>query len=135
MQIFLVVQEANFAMVSRDVISNPKLSYRAKGLYAYLVMRGAIKDWHLNLEDIIAHGIEGKKAIYTALKELKNANLYAIGSIKDRDTGRFKGSAWYVFHKPYTPKDLAEIMNEAQRMLEADTALPLFGNAGLRESR
>jgi hypothetical protein len=135
MQIFLVVQEANFAMISRDVISNPSLSYRAKGVYAYLVMRGAIKNWNLNLEDIIAHSIDGKKAIYKALKELKSANLYTTGSIKDRETGQFRGSAWYVFHRPYTPKDLAEIMNEAERMLEADTALPLFGNAGLRESR
>ncbi len=61
---------SKFTIVPNQIIDDPTISFRAKGIYAYL--RSKPDDWEFRVSNIVGAGKEGRDAIQTALKELED---------------------------------------------------------------
>lgn len=66
-------QNIPFTMVANDVLSNPKLSWQAKGLYAYLYSKP--EDWNFSVFRIVKETDNGKAATLAAIQELEDIKL------------------------------------------------------------
>lgn len=71
MSIIRIVKDKDnpYVMISKEVINNPNLSFKAKGIFTYLM--GKPDNWTCQVTDIIKHGKDGKASVYSALKELR----------------------------------------------------------------
>jgi len=77
-----------FAVIPNDALQNHALSFKARGLLAYLLSQP--DDWRISsgaLARLAVH--DGRESIRTALKELETANYLHRRRTKDPDTGRF----------------------------------------------
>ena len=101
---------SNFTTVSNSAILDPQLSFRAKGVWLYLMSKP--NDWKANVKDIINFGKEGRDAVYTAIDELISGG-YAEYIERERVGGQFQGRDLTVYEtainrgsprteKPYT---------------------------------
>lgn len=68
--IFRVIKSAEnpFVMMDKRALSDPKLSYKAKGILAYLLSRP--DNWTINVSDVVNHSPDGEFAVRTGIKEL-----------------------------------------------------------------
>lgn len=57
-----------YVMISNELIQDSELSFRAKGIMAYILSRPDC--WQVTIRDLMKHGKEGRDAIYKGLKEL-----------------------------------------------------------------
>jgi len=58
-----------FTIVPNSALNDPKISFRAKGVYAYL--RSKPDDWEFRVPNITRDGTEGRDAVVKAIKELE----------------------------------------------------------------
>lgn len=82
-----------WAQVPRIVIEDPKLSWKAKGLYAYLVSRP--DEWEVRRKDLIRRSTDGSTSLDSGVRELQDAGLLVIQTSHDSD-GKFVGTEWLV---------------------------------------
>lgn len=87
----------NYKTISLDPIqSYPNLSWKAKGLWTYLISRP--EGWEFRLTDIIKRANDGRTAVKSAMQELKDIGLLKITQDKDKE-GKFY-SLWTVTEDP-----------------------------------
>jgi hypothetical protein len=89
-------REDPFARIPKTLLDDATLSWKAKGVLAYLMSKP--DHWHLRLSDIIKHATEGESAVRSALKELRKAGYADLCKI--RSAGRFKEWVWKVSDSP-----------------------------------
>jgi hypothetical protein len=90
-----------FARVSKQLLDDPKLSWKAKGIMAYLL--GKPPKWKLRVTDLVKKSSDGKHAIRAALKELQ-VNGYATFE-RVRLDGKIVDTIWKVADSPlFLPK-------------------------------
>lgn len=65
--------KGSFSWIYNNILYDPSLSLRAKGLWAY--MNGKPDNWNFSSAGICSQTKEGRDAILSALRELCNANL------------------------------------------------------------
>jgi len=65
----LIKENIPFTMVANEVLYNKNLSFKAKGLYSYLFSKP--DTWDFSGDRIIMETVDGRKAIFSALKELE----------------------------------------------------------------
>lgn len=87
-----------FARVDRRILSDPRLSWKAKGILAYLL--GHSNDWQVRVTDIIKRSTDGRDAVYSAMKELREIGYAELAQI--RKGGKFIGKEWTVSDSPNT---------------------------------
>jgi hypothetical protein len=75
-----------FGAAPNDLLNNPEISFRAKGLYAFINSKP--QDWDFSVESIANQNKEGKDAIRAAIKELE-ANGYLIRQKYKDSFGQF----------------------------------------------
>jgi ABC-type lipopolysaccharide export system ATPase subunit len=63
----------NFVMLDKGFLDDPRLSFKAKGILAYLLSKP--DNWKVIVKDLINHSQDGKKAVYSGLRELKNTAI------------------------------------------------------------
>lgn len=81
-----------FSRVPHAVLEDERLSWRAKGIMAYLL--GRPDDWIIRMRDIQNRSKEGRDAIRSAMQELKRAGYAKM--IPRIDCGRMMGAMWEV---------------------------------------
>jgi biotin operon repressor len=92
--------ESNFSVISNAVIRDSRLSYRARGVLLEILSRP--DNWRVSGDSLARSGKEGRDAILTALKELRECGY--IRMVKERkEDGTFVTNN-YVYD---TPQDLA----------------------------
>src|SRR5688572_29114682 len=64
-------EPAKYATISKGFLSDVRLTYRAKGILAYLLSKP--DDWQVRETDLIKQGPDGRHAVRRALQELHNA--------------------------------------------------------------
>ena len=70
MAIIRVVKNENpFAQIDKAPLEDPKLSFKAKGILAYLLSKP--DDWKLQVADLENHSNDGERSIYSGIKELR----------------------------------------------------------------
>lgn len=99
--IFRVEKNADnpFVMIDRRVIENPKLSWKAKGLLAYLLSRP--DNWVVRFGDLAKRAPDGGHTVRAAMKELKAAGHVKV--VAERENGRVKQWTYTVFESPVSP--------------------------------
>jgi DnaD/phage-associated family protein len=96
--IFRVAKNADnpFVMIDRRVIENPKLSWKAKGLLAYLLSRP--DNWVVRFRDLVNRAPDGAHTVRVAMKELKAAGHVKITT--EREEGRVTRWVYTVYESP-----------------------------------
>ena len=87
----------NFAVLDKAFLENKTLSWKAKGMLAYLLSRP--EDWHVMAKQLTTCSTDGRDANYSALKELEVAGYILRNKLKDA-AGRIKEFEYVVFEKP-----------------------------------
>ena len=82
-----------YAQINRRTIQNPKLSWKAKGLLAYLL--SLPDDWKIHISELPKHCRDGVKATRAAFKELE-VEGYITGSRMRDEKGYFLGYEYIV---------------------------------------
>ena len=60
-----------FGVIPNELLNNPNVSFKAKGLYAFIQSKP--DDWDFSAERIATQTSDGRDAIRSALKELEDA--------------------------------------------------------------
>jgi len=86
-----------YVMIDKRPLENPSLSWKAKGVLAYLLSRP--DDWEIILGDLIKRSTDGESAVRSALKELRK-----VGHVRYLARERIKGQVgkaiWEVHEVP-----------------------------------
>jgi hypothetical protein len=85
-----------FVMIDRRVIENPSLSWKAKGLLAYLLSRP--DDWVVRFRDLVNRSPDGGHTVRAAMKELRRAGHVQVEA--EREGGRVKQWVYTVHESP-----------------------------------
>lgn len=100
MKKILVKKSSNYTTINNEFIFNKEMSLKSKGLLCHLL--ALPETWDLYVEEVEQWHKDGKKAIYSAFKELS-----ALGYI-ERTTQREKGKIvkwdYIVYEKPLSQK-------------------------------
>ena len=65
---------SNFVMMDKTFLEDNRLSFKAKGILAYLLSKP--DNWKVIVQDIMKYSTDGKASVYTGLKELKEYGYY-----------------------------------------------------------
>jgi hypothetical protein len=90
--IFRVVHDKNnpYVIINKAAMENPALSFKAKGILAYLMSRP--DGWEVSVADLVNRGIDGKASIRAGLQELEEAGH--MRRYASRKQGRITG--WHI---------------------------------------
>ncbi len=79
--------ESNFSVISNSVIRDTRLSYRARGVLLDILSRP--DNWRISADSLARSGSEGRHAILTALKELREVGYMRTQKLR-KDNGQFE---------------------------------------------
>lgn len=85
-----------YVMLNKSFLEHPTLSYRAKGILAYILSKP--DHWRLAVSDLVKHGKEGRDAIYSTLKELIQHGF--MQHLCYRKNGKITHYEYIVYEKP-----------------------------------
>jgi hypothetical protein len=90
-------KQVPFVQISRPLLQDTRISFKAKGLMAWMCDKP--DGWKFNIEGIASQSKEHKDAIETGLRELQKYGYLTITKKKD-DQGRFTGCDWELDQIP-----------------------------------
>ncbi len=85
-----------FVMIDRRPIENPKLSWKAKGLLAYLLSRP--DNWIVRFRDLVNRSPDGAHTVRAAMKELRAAGHVKV--LAEREKGRVLQWTYTIHESP-----------------------------------
>ena len=88
--------ENKFAIIRNEVLQDERLSFRARGILANILSRP--DNWRCSAWDLAKEGVEGRRAILTALTELETHG-YLVRSKSQNKAGQWSTSS-YVYDYP-----------------------------------
>jgi hypothetical protein len=114
-------REKNFLILDKTCLTEPKLSWGAKGLHTYLMSMP--DNWRVNVFNLQKSSKNGRDAVRSFLNELEEAGYIKKSLNRVAQTGRFGGFEYLVLEVP----DLKEntISPEMENQL---TVKPASGN-------
>lgn len=77
----------NYSVVANAGLQDPRLSFQAKGMLAYLLTKP--DDWDLRIDDLLTTGPDGLRVVRSALKELASCG-YVKREKKRSGTGKIE---------------------------------------------
>jgi len=86
-------KHSNFVVLDKEGIENPNLSWKAKGLLAYLVSRP--DNWHVYIEQLANVGTDGRDSTSGGIKELIEAGYIVRQRLTEN--GKFAGYDYTVY--------------------------------------
>ena len=89
--------DKRFRTISLQPIESSGLSWKAKGIHTYLITRPP--GWKINRSDLENRSTDGKSALTSGLKELREADYLRIEKLKG-DKGQYVGTKWTVVQNP-----------------------------------
>ncbi|WAX07163.1 hypothetical protein BF695P2_00033 [Bacteroides phage BF695P2] len=91
MNIITRKRNSNYTTISNVFLRDIRLSCKAKGILA--VIMGLPGDWDFSIRGILSITKEGRDAVYSAIKELKDHGYCEVSEQKDNN-GKFKGYSY-----------------------------------------
>ena len=96
MSVLRIKKSDNYVSIHKGALENPRLSFKAKGLWAYCMSRP--DDWTFHVSHLSTVSKDGEDAIYSAIKELeKEGYITKVQEVKD---GRFQKVDYMVLEVP-----------------------------------
>jgi len=120
MKIHLRKKKNKYAQVHENLLRNPDVSLKAKGLGAWLELHE--NGFVLNLSFILQSTKEGKEAINSAIKELKKGKYLLIEKTRN-DKGQFTAD-WYYDSEGIEPHTDLPYVDKLQKDNPAQEKLP-----------
>lgn len=107
-----------FVIVSKIPLDDTRLSWKAKGLHAYLMTKP--DSWVVIVAHLVRQGPDGKAAVMAALRELEDAG-YVERKPRDKVRGRYDGLDCTVYEEPRkSPDDTASDFQTPHRVRFSD---------------
>ena len=116
MKLIRVEKSKNFTTINNEFIFNKNLSLKAKGLLCHLL--ALPNDWSLYVEEVEKWHKDGKRAIYSTFKELKDNGYIERNIIREK--GKIKSWEYIVYEKPNLQK--LHLQNEDVENVEMQNA-------------
>lgn len=95
-------RENPFVMIDKTMLSDERLTWKAKGILAYLLSKP--NDWTVRVADIVKRSKDGRDAVYNGIKELEKYGYIKREQIREK--GNFKGTQYVVFERPQESETL-----------------------------
>jgi len=95
--IHIVTRENPYAQIDKRLLADRRLSWRAKGILAYLLSKPS--GWKVNVKDVWNNGAEGRNAVQDCLVELAEVGYAKLITVYG-DGGKLMGSQWQVMEEP-----------------------------------
>lgn len=96
MSIFRVRKNDNFVVMDKTALHDERLSWKAKGIIAYML--SLPDDWTFFLEELSTHAADGKDSLRAGLKELKQYGYLHRYPVKEN--GKIVKWETHVFETP-----------------------------------
>jgi len=122
MTILRVQKSQNYVVMDKAFLANQALSWKAKGLLAYLL--SLPDDWRINVKNLIGCAADGRDALQTALNELAKARFIVREATRNAE-GRFR----YEYTVFETPQVREKPKNPYVEPTSSATGFPDAGNA------
>ena len=120
MKKILVKKSSNFTTINNEFIFNKDMSLKAKGLLCHLLALPVT--WDLYVEEVEKWHKDGKKAIYSAFKEL--SQLGYVERSTQREKGKIVKWDYIVYEKPLSQKvEVEKLQVENEPLLNTDIKL------------
>lgn len=101
----------NFVMIDKTFLEDERLSFKAKGILAYLLSKP--DNWKVIVGNLVKFSKDGKSAVYAGLKELKECGYYVKTPIRSEDGRRISRWESTVYEMPDSLlSDFQEIENQ-----------------------
>lgn len=101
----------NFVMIDKTFLEDERLSFKAKGILAYLLSKP--DNWKVIVGNLVKYSKDGKSAVYAGLKELKECGYYVKTPIRSEDGRRISRWESTVYEMPDSLlSDFQEIENQ-----------------------
>ena len=100
MKVIRVEKDNNYTTSNNEFIFNKNMSLKSKGLLCHLL--ALPNDWKLYVEEVEKWHKDGKKAIYSAFKEL--TDLGYMTREQKRENGKIVSWDYVVYEKPLSQK-------------------------------
>lgn len=97
MAIRRVFKERNYTVVNNTGLKDDKLSFKSKGLLAYML--SLPDDWVFYEEELVKHSTEGISSVRSGLKELEQQG-YLVKQKKRNSKGQFTTNDWLLYEDP-----------------------------------
>jgi len=90
-------RQKGFTTIDNKVIRDDKLSWKARGIFAYLWSQS--DDWNFYETEIVKHSVDGRNSLRTGLKELEKFGYLKRKRIRN-DKGQVGESEWMLSENP-----------------------------------
>ena len=104
MGVIRVQKNSNYVVMSKVGLHDDRLSWKAKGLLAYMLSMP--NDWKFYDDELVKHAKDGKDALKSAIKELKQHG-YMRRERRQNEQGKIEWET-IVYEEPYTEKPSME---------------------------
>lgn len=91
------IRRKGFTVISNDVLNNTALSWKAKGLFAYLWSQSDL--WDFYEVEVLKHSTDGRASLRAGLKELEEHGYLKRYRNRD-DKGILRESKWILSEQP-----------------------------------
>lgn len=90
-------RENPYVQIDRAAIEDNRLSWKARGILAYLLSKP--DDWSIHLFDIVNHGTEGRDSVQAAMQELRDLGYAKLETVRSA-SGKVAGKEWIITEQP-----------------------------------
>lgn len=90
-------KERDYTVLDNTFLYDDKLSWKAKGLFAYI--QSIYEDFDIYMSELEKHATDGKDSLRSAMNELIEAGYIIRDEIREK--GRFSGYKYIVIENPH----------------------------------
>ncbi len=121
----------NYTNISNQLIRDSRLSWKARGIFAYLWSQA--DEWDFYVSEVAKHATDGRDALRSGLKELEKYG-YLTRKPSSGTGGQFDGMSWVLTDKPAESAENS-IDGETRQNAQKSAENPLDGKAVGRGTR
>lgn len=91
-------KQRDYTVMNNTFLRDNNLSWKAKGLFAYIL--SLPEDWKIYLNELQTHATDGETSLRSAIKELTDNGYIAQKRLKD-DKGRWVSYVYQIIENPF----------------------------------
>lgn len=112
---FRIRKDRDYVVIHNDVLLDKRLSWKAKGVLAYLLSKP--NDWVVRITDIRNKAKEGDKAVRGAIQELLDGGYLSRRIVRDEGK-RFSSFEYDVYESPCLNPGLPDRVKSYNRLMQ-----------------
>ncbi len=118
-----IIKHRNFKIpytqISNQIINDPRLSYKAKGILIYVLSKPP--NWVVRVTDLINRSPkEGLTSIRSGISELLLAGYAELRNNYDKEKKELTGRYYLFYHKPLFSEGFREEVNKNKRFVKGE---------------